>query len=119
MKKLKIYFTCATLLVAGACSDSFLENEPLTSLTDGNFYKTTADANKALVGCYDGLQVVWAGGVSLPVASDVFSDDAFGGTGNSDGFGYQMIDEFDKDRSPADRNTFESNWAAYYKAIFR
>jgi hypothetical protein len=119
MKKLRILIVASGMFIAGACGDGFLDTEPLTTLTDGNFYRTTGDAYKALVGCYDGLQIVWAGGVSFPVASDVFSDDAFGGTGNSDGFGYQMIDEFDKDRSPSDQNMFENNWIAYYRAIYR
>jgi starch-binding outer membrane protein, SusD/RagB family len=47
------------------------------------------------------------------------SDNAFGGTGNSDGLGYQMVDEFDKLRSPSDQSMYEKNWGAYYKAVFR
>lgn len=119
MKKINLYLATAFLLVTGACGDSFLDADPKTTLTDENFYKTPADAYTALVGCYDGLQIVWAEGVSLPVASEVFSDNAFGGTGNGDGFGYQMLDEFDKDRSPSDQNIFERNWDAYYKAVYR
>lgn len=107
------------LLMTGACKKSFLDVQPLTSVTDENFYKTPADGFKALVGCYDGLQLIWSAGVSLPVASEVFSDDCFGGTGNSDGFGYQMLDEFDKSRSPSDQNLFGSNWSYYYQAIYR
>ncbi|WP_448633371.1 RagB/SusD family nutrient uptake outer membrane protein [Pedobacter panaciterrae] len=47
------------------------------------------------------------------------SDNTFGATGNSDGFGYQMIDEFDKSRSPSDQNLYNGNWVLYYKALFR
>lgn len=119
MKKLKIYMMALLVSVMSSCGDNFLDTEPLTSLTDGNFYKTPDDAYKALVGCYDGLQRVWSDGISLPVASEVFSDNTFGGTGNSDGFGYQMIDEFDKARSASDQNLFQGNWIAYYKAIYR
>src|SRR5882672_7065111 len=119
MKTLKTYVLALSVVTLGACGDSFLDTEPVTSLTDANFYKTPEDAYKALVGCYDGLQVVWASGISLPVAAEVFSDDGFGGTGNSDGYGYQMMDEFDKDRSPSDQNLFNDNWAAYYKAVYR
>lgn len=107
------------LLVLGACKKDFLDSEPITQVTEQNFYKTPDDAYKALVGCYDGLQTVWTSGISLPVAAEVMSDNAFGGTGNSDGFGYQMIDEFDKSRSPSDMNMFGDNWAAYYKAVYR
>src|SRR5690606_26933821 len=42
-----------------------------------------------------------------------------GGTGSSDGFGYQMIDEFDKNRSSADQNMFNDMWVDYYRALYR
>ena len=119
MKKLKIYFAALGLFTAVSCGDNFLDSEPITQVTDGNFYKTPKDAYTALVGCYDGLQIVWSDGISLPVASEIFSDNAFGGTGNSDGYGYQAIDEFDKGRSPSDQNLFGANWNAYYRAIYR
>lgn len=118
MKKLHIYTLLFALVSLAACSKSFLDTEDVTTATEQNFYKTPGDAFKALVGVYDGVQTVWAGGVSLPVASEVMSDNAFGGTGNSDGFGYQMIDEFDKLRSPSDQSLFGDNWTAYYKAIY-
>lgn len=119
MKAIKILSLALSLAILGACSESFLDSDPLTERTDVNFYKTTGDAWTALVGCYDGLQRVWGGGISFPVASEVFSDNCFGGTGAGDGYGYQMIDEFDKDRSASDRNLFENNWSDYYAAIFR
>src|SRR5688500_16674822 len=119
MKKAKIYMFTVALFMFSGCGEEFLDREPLTSLTEETFYKTPDDAFKALVGCYDGLQRVWSDGIALPVASEVFSDNTFGGTGNSDGFGYQMIDEFDKNRSTADQNLFQGNWIAYYKAVYR
>jgi hypothetical protein len=119
MKTIKIMILMGLLLMAGACKKSFLDVQPITTVTDENFYKTPGDGFKALVGCYDGLQIIWSAGVSLPVAAGVFSDECFGGTGNSDGFGYQMLDEFDRARSPSDQNIFGQNWALYYKAIYR
>jgi hypothetical protein len=119
MKAIKICAIAMFLLSTGACKKSFLDTEPITTVTDENFYKTPKDAYKALVGCYDGLQIVWSEGVALPVAAEVMSDNAFGGTGNSDGFGYQMIDEFDKSRSPSDQNLYDRNWTLYYRALFR
>jgi hypothetical protein len=118
MKKITIYLCALGLSALSACSD-FLDKEPVVLATDVNFYKTPEDAYKALVGAYDGLQSVWVGGIGLPVATEVLSDNAFGGTGNSDGFGYQMLDEFDKTRSTADQNIFQDNWKAYYKGIYR
>lgn len=107
------------LLSLGACKKGFLDTEPITQVTEENFYRTPKDAFTALAGCYDGLQIIWSDGISLPVAAEVMSDNTFGGTGNSDGFGYQMIDEFDKSRSPSDQNLFGKNWELYYKALYR
>ncbi|TXK20974.1 RagB/SusD family nutrient uptake outer membrane protein, partial [Pontibacter qinzhouensis] len=96
MKKIKILALSLGLLSLGACGDDFIDAEPITTLTEANFYRTPADADRALIGCYDGLQRVWSDGISFPVASEIFSDNCFGGTGNADGFGYQAIDEFDR-----------------------
>ena len=117
MKNTYLYIFCLSLLCLSSCS---LETEPITQQTDTNFYKTTADANSALVGCYDGLQVATgASGVGIPVLSEVMSDDCFGGTGASDGYNYALIDEFDPSRSPSDVDLLNNNWIAYYKAIYR
>ncbi|MFD0990065.1 RagB/SusD family nutrient uptake outer membrane protein [Mariniflexile jejuense] len=118
MKNTYIYILFLGLLSLSSCS---LDTEPLTQLTDSNFYKTTDDAYKALVGCYDGLQVATGGigGLSFPVTSEVLSDDCFGGTGNSDGFGFQAVDEFDTNKSPSDVDLLNSNWVAYYRALYR
>ncbi len=119
MNRLNILYALMITLALSSCTKSFLDKEPITELTDENFYRTPDDAYKALVGCYDGLQIIWAEGVAFPVAAEVMSDNCFGGTGNADGFGYQMLDEFDRQRSPADQNLFGPNWSAYYQAIFR
>jgi hypothetical protein len=118
MRKLTLYTVLASALIAGACSN-FLEVEPETMASGDTYYRTPEQANRALIGCYDGLQSVWGSGVSLPVASEVFSDDCFGGTGASDGLSYQLLDEFDRLRSPSDQNLFDNNWVAYYKAVYR
>ena len=119
MKKLKLYIPAIILLSLTACTKSFLDTQDVKTASEVNFYKTPDDAWKALVGAYDGLQRVWADGIALPVGAEVMSDNAFGGTGNSDGYGYQMMDEFDKSRSPSDQNLFGSSWINYYKAIYR
>ncbi|RYJ39456.1 RagB/SusD domain protein [Flavobacterium anhuiense] len=117
MKNIYLYIFCLSLLSLGSCS---LDTEPLTQKTDTNFYKTTDDAFSALVGCYDGLQVATgAGGRGIPVMSEVMSDDCFGGGGASDGYDLAAVDEFDISRSPADVDLYNSNWIAYYKAIYR
>jgi starch-binding outer membrane protein, SusD/RagB family len=119
MKKLKLYIPVIALLSLTACKKSFLDTEDVSTVSEQNFYKTPNEAYKALVGCYDGLQRVFPGGLAFPVASEVMSDNAFGATGNADGFGFQMVDEFDKLRSPVDQNLYEGNWFAYYNTIYR
>lgn len=119
MKAIKTGITALLFLTLGACKKSFLDTAPMTTVTDENFYKTPKDAFTALAGCYDGLQIVWSEGIAFPVAAEVMSDNTFGGAGNSDGFGYQMLDEFDKSRSPSDQNLFGPNWVLYYKALYR
>lgn len=119
MKKIKLYIPVIVLLTLAACKKSFLDTQDVTTASEENFYKTPADAFKALVGVYDGLQRVWSDGISFPVGSEVLSDNAFGGTGNADGLGYQMLDEFDKQRSPSDQSLMGESWINYYKAIYR
>lgn len=120
MKNLKLYIPIIALLSLAACKKTFLDTEDVTSASEQNFYKTPDDAWKALVGVYDGMQRAGAAGSGLQVvATEVMSDDAFGGTGNADGFGYKMMDEFDKLASPSDQDMFSDNWNVYYKGIYR
>jgi len=120
MKNLKLYIPIIALLLLIACKKSFLDTEDVKSASEQNFYKTPNDAWKALVGIYDGMQRAGASGFGLAVVStEVMSDNAFGGTGNADGFGFQLMDEFDKLRSPSDQDMFKDNWTAYYKAVYR
>jgi len=120
MKSLKLYISIIALLSLVACKKSFLDTEDVTNATEQNFYKTQSDAFKALVGVYDGLQRAGSSGFGLAVvATEVMSDNAFGATGNADGFGFQMMDEFDKLRSPSDQDMFGDNWNVCYKAIYR
>lgn len=119
MKIIKLYIIAFSVLLVGGCSESFLDSEPTIGLTTGNFYKSKSDAELAIVGCYDGIQVLYNNGVAFPVLSEVLSDNTFGATGNADGFGYQLLDEFDLQRSPSDVNILNANWEAYYQAIYR
>jgi hypothetical protein len=87
---------------------------------DQNFYKTEADAEMALVGCYDGYQRTSSNGnQSFYITSEVLSDNCFGGTGNTDGRAYQALDRFDITQSPSDNNIFNGTWGDYYAGIFR
>lgn len=120
MKK-KIYgIALGVTLVLSSCGDNFLDVEPMTNVLDNNFYKTVADAEMALTGCYDGYQRTSSNGnLSFYVASEVLSDNTFGGTGHTDGRGFQALDRFDITQSPSDNNLFNGTWGDYYAGIFR
>ena len=49
---------------------------------------------------------------AIPAELEVFSDNSFGGTGAFDGYGWEMIDEFDKTVSPSDVSFHSSGWKA-------
>lgn len=122
MKTSKILYIAvlATSFFLGGCSSSFLDVEPMTDVLESNFYKTIDDAEMALVGCYDGYQRTSSNGnLSFTVASEILSDNCFGGTGHTDGRAYQVLDRFDKTQSPSDNNLFDGTWADYYAGIFR
>lgn len=120
IKHIKLFLlTGLALLTVLGCSEDFLDQEPLTEKTESSFYKTKEDAALAIVGIYDGLQRVWEDFPAFPFVSAVLSDNCFGGTGASDGFGAQMIDEFDKSRSTTDLNFYENLWSDYYSAIYK
>jgi len=120
---MKTYKIIALALVAmtslNSCSDFLTTELTDAKKTSDSYFKTPAEANTALTGCYNGLNLIWNSGVSLPVASEVLSDNCFGATGASDGFGYQMLDEFNKTISPADVSMYSGNWKNYYQAVYR
>lgn len=103
-----------------SCAESFLDVESKTEPNTENFYKTEGDAWRALIGCYDGWrQISSSPGIGIMVAASVLSDECYGGTGASDGYGYQALDQFDLSISPADQNLFEQDWKVYYAAVYR
>ncbi|WP_416188612.1 RagB/SusD family nutrient uptake outer membrane protein [Proteiniphilum sp.] len=103
-----------------SCTDSFLDTESMTEINEENFYKTIADAEMALVGCYDGFQRTSSNGnLAFYVVSEVLSDNCFGGTGHTDGRAYQALDRFDISQSSSDNNLFNGTWSDYYAGIFR
>lgn len=122
MNKLKINSLIALALCLGlfSCGDKFLETQSMTNLTDANFYKTVADAEMALIGCYDGLQRTSSNGnLAFPVVSEVLSDNCFGGVGTGDNRIYQILDRFDPSQDPSQNDMFNGTWSDYYAGIFR
>jgi hypothetical protein len=117
----KIFIIALGISMAfSSCTEDFLGVEPMTEVLDNNFYQTVDDAEMALVGCYDGYQRTSSNGnLSFYVTSEILSDNMFGGTGNTDGRGYQALDRFDLSQSPSDNNLYNGTWSDYYAAIFR
>lgn len=123
MNKFKLNIIATIVIGMGllsSCADSFLDSESKTTVTDGNFYKTIADAEMALIGCYDGFQRTSSNGnVAFYVTSEVLSDNCFGGLGHTNDRTYQVLDRFDFTQSPSENNLFNGTWTDYYAAIFR
>jgi hypothetical protein len=119
MKTYKIFIAAITAIVSLASCNDFLKTSLVNQMSSDSYYATPAEAYTALVGCYNGLDVIWNGGVAMPLAAEVLSDNCLGGTGSSDAYTYEMLDEFNKTISPTDVSTYESNWEAYYQAIYR
>lgn len=120
MKKYRIITLAFIAMILLNSCKKFLTSELTDAkITNTSYYNTPSDAYTSLVGCYNGLDLIGNGGVAFPVASEVFSDNCFGGTGSSDGYGYQMMDEFNKTISPSDISLFGVTWKAYYQTIYR
>jgi starch-binding outer membrane protein, SusD/RagB family len=120
MKTYNIFITAAiALFTLGSCSN-FLTTELTDQKTSDSYYKTPSDAYTALVGCYNGLNLIWSdNSYAFPVASEVYSDNCFGGTGTSDGHDYDVLDQFDITLAPSYVSLYENDWKRYYQAIYR
>jgi hypothetical protein len=79
MKKIILLYACAALMLCGSCSD-FLDTYPYDALSPATTWKTEADAEKFLTGCYDG----WIRGEDL-VEWDCQSDIGFAQHGDQSG----------------------------------
>jgi hypothetical protein len=119
MKTYKILIVAITMTFALSSCQKFLTTQLMTQKTSESYYQTPDDAATALVGCYNGLDLMWNGGIALPLEAEVCSDNCFGATGSADGYGWNMMDEFNKNVSPTDASMFEGNWQNSYQAIYR
>lgn len=122
MNKFKIYVMSIGLasMTLASCTASFLDVESKRESTTDNFYRTESDAWRALLGCYDGWQCTTSSqGLAFYLASEIMSDECFGGAGNADGRNHQVLDRFDINQSPSDMNLLETEWKNYYAAVYR
>ncbi|RZJ55820.1 MAG: RagB/SusD family nutrient uptake outer membrane protein [Flavobacterium sp.] len=114
MKRYIKLFALSSLLVLGACSEDFLENEPYTDKVADNFYKTPSDAFEGLVAVYDILQREAYGGPLI--VSEQASDDCFGGFGIADPAGDL---EWDRFLYTIDKDMNANIWTTSYLGIYR
>jgi len=119
---LSIYKRAAVVLMGialfTACSDDFLDRQPLDQRVESNFYQTQSDAEEALVAIFDVL--TWntvIGFHPLPMFSDIASDDAYaGGASRNDA---PNIIEVDKFNIRTTSGEVQGMWRKYYTGIYR
>lgn len=110
--KANILLCLMTLSVVAGCNGSFLEREPISDLTEGNFFKTGADAEAALVAAYDALQSEYYI-FDYFINGDVVADNCYAGGDNPNNF---QLDEF---TTTTTNLNVQRDWAYLYEAISR
>ena len=122
MKTSNIKIAALGLLALGlaSCGDDYLDTSSKTALNSESFYSNEAQANAAVVGCYDGYQATISEGCwpNLFLASEFASDDCYGG-GGPDDRSCRVLDRMDLNYNASDVSAFEATWEWYYKAINR
>ncbi len=119
-----ILFKIAKILLVvflfNACSDDFLDLEPLDVVVSTNFYQTEEDAFQALVAVYDVLTYQSTPGVSwapFVTVADILSDDAFGGGSDAnDGRDFNQLNMHD---IPTTNPVVHATWIKNYIGIYR
>lgn len=112
LRPLTFLCTCALALLSTSCVESFLDREPISEVTQGNFFQTGADAEAALVAAYDALQSEYYI-FDRFTNGDVISDNCYAGGDNPNNF---QLDEF---RIAPNNGNVERDWRYLYEAISR
>lgn len=120
-KILGLGLVSAAALGMASCAESFLDTISKTEPNSNNYYKTETQAERALIGCYDGWRQISSQPGTYPfmIASTIMSDECYGGSGMSDRFGAQNVDQFSTAPGPSEMNMFEQDWKSYYAGLFR
>lgn len=122
MKTSNIKIAAIGLLALGlaSCGDDYLDTSSKTTLNSETFYSNEAQANAAVVGCYDGYQATISEGCwpNIFLAAEFASDDAYGG-GSPDDRGCRILDRMDMSYNTSLVSLFSDSWQWYYKAINR
>ena len=91
MKNYKNILYAFTVLVGfAACSDDFVEREPVYSIGSENYFNSETDYYNALVGAYDLLQSTYVNVMLGEIASN---NTLCGGESATDVIGFQQIDD--------------------------
>ena len=104
---------CATVVLISACKKDFLNKQPISQGTAGNYYKTASDAEGGLVGAYQQAFLndqywVW----DYTTNGDTRADNCYAGGNNPDNFG---VDNFTV--TPENGNATR-DWQGLYQDIY-
>jgi len=116
----KIGTLLLALFMLNACSEDFLDLQPLDQVLTTNFYQTEEQAFQALVSIYDVLTYQAAPGVSwapFVTVADILSDDAYGG--GSDANDGMEENELNIHRISPTNPVVHSIWISNYIGIYR
>jgi hypothetical protein len=105
-----ILFFAASIL--SGCKKDFLDREPISDLTEGNFFKTGNDAESAIIAAYDNLQTEYYI-FDYYINNDVVSDDCYAGGDNQNNF------QLDRFTTTTTNGNVNRDWIYLYDAISR
>ncbi len=118
--KIKSALTLFLFFLLSACSEDFLDLQPLDEEVTDNFYQTEEQAFQALVAVYDALthqSTIAAGWAPFVTVADALSDDTFaGGSDANDGFEF---DRLNNHNIPTSSQPAHSLWIMNYVGIYR
>jgi hypothetical protein len=105
----------ALLVLMSACSDEFLEVDPVGRVSTENYPETDQEAFQTLIGVYDlmqwNYQRPWN---SVFFAKNIVGDDVNAGSTESDQLPYQNLDDF---VHVADNPVVAGVWEGFYKTV--
>src|SRR5438270_12864285 len=111
--KIFVIGMCAVVMLASACKKDYLNKQPISQGTAGNYYKTANDAEGGLVGAYQQAFLndqywVW----DYTTNGDTRADNCYAGGDNPDNF---AVDNFTA--TPQNGNATR-DWQGLYSDIF-
>lgn len=112
----KIILSGVLIFAASACSDDFLQKEPLNILTDESFFQTPEQAIEATNGVYNILRRWEVHAFSYVGMTDIVSDDADKGSTPTDA---NFLLEIDNLTYSAGNLAPATVWNGYYRGIYR